>query len=292
MRDATYDAVKPGVKLSLTSQPIYSTSDAGGRDYVREVGKVRTSTDYRGDRVVVIYFKGSKVPFRAAGRDEVLAIWSAKRKYIVNGIVEGALQVSAMDEARVLPSENRGFGFYGTLKGEGLSPLQVDAGWKAASEWIMANIPRITSELARELLDSAWGRHRVDALYDEMGGFPNIVPSALGKAIKDGLDRLKRKQPKTFSEKRVSTHLVGGREWYLAGPGRSMPELQKRTAAHLTKMRARWGAEGEESVSDHIHITLTEGLGIGYRSSLTSAGFEVIGDTFGGGDIYKSPDWL
>lgn len=83
--------------------------------------------------------------------------------------------------AALLQTENRDYGFYGTMNSAG---LDADAAWEVALPIIAAFWPtaheRIAAKRARLFLDSAGGRHMADAIAhrnDWDGAIREVLPS-------------------------------------------------------------------------------------------------------------------
>lgn len=83
-----------------------------------------------------------------------------------------------------LQTENRDYGFYGTMLSAG---LDADAAWAIALPIIAAFWPaaheRIAARCARTFLDSAGGRHLADAIAhrnDWDGAIREVLPSFYG----------------------------------------------------------------------------------------------------------------
>jgi hypothetical protein len=69
--------------------------------------------------------------------------------------------------AKFLPTQNPGWGFYGTLTTAGLTPQHVDAAWNCASLMIQRETGA-EREAIRAFLDSAHGRHFADDVWCAM----------------------------------------------------------------------------------------------------------------------------
>jgi len=88
----------------------------------------------------------------------------------------------------VLPTENEGWGFYGTMIIAGIPRSLTQTAWEVASE---ALLPHVGDAAAvRRLLDSRWGRHFADSVTDNGGAStmqrsPGTVAGLVRQAVAD-----------------------------------------------------------------------------------------------------------
>lgn len=85
-----------------------------------------------------------------------------------------------MAEVTVLPSQNREWGFWGTIVHRSKAPGPA---WDAAFRALLEGVVGLTPEGARLVLDARWGRHYADTVPDALVG----DPVRLRRHLLDGL---------------------------------------------------------------------------------------------------------